>query len=261
MTKNFKNNTLTDSLLSGAAAIALIAGVGIAAAPAQAQMVGALEWDDGTSNFFDDVNPVVGDIFSVDFVSPLFTSDVTTVSGASGLFSDFGPFPDTVDLIPDAPTGNFSYSSDQTGLGAGFFRYQLDDPLVFNFDPNSDDSAEASVTFGAGSTFVGEFDTNPAGVTEGVEFELDVASNATQVTVGGEVYSFTGGSDGDNFITGDAFVFGDIPETTIGGTYGGEVSVQGVTTTPEPTTILSLLAVGGLGLGLKRKKQSKQLSA
>lgn len=31
--------------------------------------------------------------------------------------------------------------------------------------------------------------------------------------------------------------------------------------TPEPTTILGLLAVGGLGLGLKRKKQSKQLSA
>ena len=234
-------------------AIAAIAGVGIAAAPAQAVSFGALAWEDGTSNFFDDVNPVAGDTFSVEFVSPLFTDDVTTVSGASGLLLDgFGPFPDIVDLVGGAPTGNFEYVS---GSADTTFLYALTNDLEFNLD------GEVLVTIGEGSTFLGDFDLNAAGVIEGVGFELDTASNATQVTVGGEVYSFTGGSDGDNFITGEVFTFGDLPETTIGGEYGGEISIASHQGVPEPGTILGLLAVGGLGIAMKRKQQSKQLSA
>ena len=238
-------------------AIAAIAGLGIAAAPAQAVSFGALAWEDGTSNFFNDVEFVSGNSFEVTFVSPLFTDDVTTVSGASGLLLDgFGPFPDIVNLIPEAPTASFTYDdNNQVGLPTGFARYELDDDLVFNLEN------QVVVTIGAESTFVGEFDLNPAGQTQGVEFELDIASEATQVTVGGEVYSFAGGSDGDNLITGEVFTFGDLEETTIGGEYGAEISIASHQGVPEPASILGLLAVGGLGIAMKRKQQSKQLSA
>lgn len=232
--------------LSSTLALGVAAGIGIATAPAQAQMLGALDWSDGTSNFFDDVNPGMGDDFSVTFVSPSFPEDLTTVNGASGLFSPFfGPFPDTVDLTT-TPIGIFDYVSNPT---ATTFLYALRNDLVFNFDSDDDGATDVSVTYGAGSTFLGDFDSDN-GTILGVGFEED--------SVDGEIVDINGKTfelGADNNITGVELVFNDIPETTVGGGYAAQVSVEMPhNDIPEPATILGLLAVGGLGLGLKRKK-------
>lgn len=229
----------------GVAAIGAIAVIGIT--PAQAQLTGGLDWGNGTSDFFTDVTPGAGDNFSVEFKSPLFTEELTEVDAATGLFdSFFGPFPDIVTLLPEVPTGNFSYSVDQSGLGLGFFRYTLTNDIVFNFDPDDDTATEVSVTIGNGSTFVGTFDD-----LGGVEF-LDETVVGEIVNIDGTEFTI-GGTP--NNINGFAFAFEDIELEGNGGEYGGITSVV-THSVPEPATILGLLAFGGLSLGLKRKEKS-----
>lgn len=245
MIKNFKNNTLTDSLVSGAAAIALIAGVGIAAAPAQA---GTLEWGDGTSDFFsdfvdvdlDDLEGTLPDDFSVIF-SPDSLGGQAAVSIATVEFAPFFDVPplELVDLV-SPPTGNFEFI--EGSVDGLTFEYELQNNVVFEFDNG------VEVVFGAGEIFLGDLEVEGDSVV-GVEFlEETIASDVT-----------IPGIPADELIAGaEELTFGSVSPD--GGGYQGEVVVSG-TTTPEPTTILGLLAVGGLGLGLKRKKQSKQLSA
>ena len=252
MIKNFKNNTLTDSLVSGAAAIALFAGVGIAATPAQASTLG---WSDGTSDFFSDVNPGAGDNFTVTFspdeseAPPNNNIGAASIDNADGVFAP--PFTEAPpiflqDLTP--ATGNFVYVGD--GPAAGEFIYELNSPLVFEFlgVPSETGPGNVVATLDAGTEFVGFFDT-----ANSVEFAL-APGQGEAITVDGIDF------EGETFLD-DGFEFedGSLPA---GGEYLAEVEYDdGITPVPEPGTILGLLAVGGLGLGLKRKKQSKQLPA
>ncbi|MDJ0746985.1 MAG: PEP-CTERM sorting domain-containing protein [Xenococcaceae cyanobacterium MO_167.B27] len=265
MIKNFKNNKLTESILSGGTAIAVIAGIGIIATPARA---GQLGWSDGTSDFFDDVNPVAGDIFSVTF-SPDSLGGLAAVFSASDEFAPFFDTPELIALTPP-PTGNFEFVTGLDPVDGIFqeFQYELTNDLVFNFDTDGNENAsgnEVLLTIGAGSTFQGEFNENPPGGSNplGVEFEsLEIAS--VIVTTGDQTFSL----GNPNFPVDElTFQFGDIPSQS-GGEYNGLVSVttrdfpqpnpQEPTTVPEPASILGLLAVGGLGVAMKRKKQSKQ---
>ena len=70
------------------------------------------------------------------------------------------------------------------------------------------------------------------------------------ISIDGQEYNI---GDDDFPVIGEELTFGQaVGSEGDGGGYQGEV-VVGVTA-PEPATILGLLAVGGLGLGLKRKK-------
>ena len=265
MIKNFKNNKLTDGIVSGGTAIAFIAGIGIIATPAKA---GQLGWSDGTSDFFDDVNPVAGDTFSVTF-SPDSLEGLAAVFSATDEFDPFFDTPEFVALTPP-PTGNFEFVTGLDPVDGIFqeFQYELTNDLVFNFDTDGNENAsgnEVSLTIGAGSTFEGLFNDVPPGGSNslGVEFEtLEIAS--VIVTIEDQTFSL----GNPNFPVDElTFQFGDIPSEG-GGEYNGLVSVttpdfppppppQEPTRVPEPVSILGLLAVGGLGIAMKRKKQNK----
>ncbi|VEP12357.1 conserved hypothetical protein [Hyella patelloides LEGE 07179] len=231
-------------------AIAVIAGIGITAAPAQA---GSLQWADGASSFFDEVNPVAGDTFSVTF-SP---DNLTFVGTANGEFvPPFPAAPPPFVQSVDSALGNFEFVSSLPLVDdvVQEFKYELTNDLVFDFNN------EVVVTYAAGSLFQGEFDVPlGGGPIEGVEFEAIELAGVTVVTPG-QTYNL---GEPDFPVTGSAFVFEDIPDGAAG--YSGSVSVTvteisepppgTLAEIPEPTTILGLFAVCGLGLGLKCKKQ------
>ncbi len=223
--------------LSSTLALGVVAGIGIAAAPAQAAILGEFEWDDATTNFFEDVNPEnPDDTFSVTFSPGGFAETFNT----SGIFTP--PLPDANPLDPpitlnlDPAEGEFelvSFTSDTQ------FVYRLTSPLVFDFDD------DVSVTFGTDELFLGSFELDGDGNRIGVGFVEQTVSAVVNI-------------DGDIFPTGNLIVreeitFGDLPGGEAG-EFGAIAQVVEVNGVPEPATILGLLAVGGLGLGLKRKK-------
>lgn len=221
----------------GVAAIGAIAATGIASAPAQA---GQLGWDDATSDFYSDViNPdgtLTGNDFSVTF-SP---DALAAVFSATEQFAPFFNPPELA--FVDPITVGFDNFVD-LGVVAGIqeFEYDLANDLVFDFGNG------VIVTLAADSTFLGEIDA-AGGTLEGVELEVvDIAGVTVQI--GSDTYTLGGPK---LFVTGFAFEFEDIAAIG-GGEYAGLVSVAAKV--PEPGTILGLLAFGGLGLGLKRKKE------
>jgi hypothetical protein len=239
MVFQIKNNQLTKNIVSGAAAIATLAGVGIAAAPAQA---GSLQWSDGATSFLADVNPGAGDTFSVTF-SP---DSIALIGTANGEFvPPFAAASPPYDQSVVPAIGNFEWFSNLPPVDGVVqeFEYELTNDLVFDFNNG------VVVTYAAGTLFQGEFDVPVGGgPIEGVEFEEIELAGVTVETPDG---TFNLG-DPDFPVTGAALVFEDLAEGAAG--YSGSVSVgQSV---PEPASILGLLAFGGLGLAMKRKKQS-----
>ncbi|GCA79691.1 PEP-CTERM sorting domain-containing protein [Microcystis aeruginosa] len=222
-------NKLT-KILTGVAVFGIASAI---AAPAQAiGITGTLGWSNGTSDFFSDVNPGAGDTFSVTF-SP---DNITLISTATGVFNpEFDPASPPY-IATTTATGNFIYNSaNQTGLAAGEFRYELTGgPLAFVFpDPNG--GSGASVTWATGTTFRGFFDT-----PNSVEFEVE-----------GPLPTITGIAEiPPHFVVDDVLQFGDGVGPD-GGVYDAQVEVS----VPEPGTILGILAVGGLGLVSRLKKQ------
>ncbi len=88
-----KLNLLSKFTAAGVAVVSTIAVTSFA--PAQAIGFGELQWDNSTSNFFEDVNPGAGDSFDVTF-SP---GGVAAVFEAIGSFAPFFPtVPDFYDV-------------------------------------------------------------------------------------------------------------------------------------------------------------------
>ena len=250
-----KTNLLQKFAPLGVAAFGTISVIGITTAPVHA---GQLSWTDGTSEFFEDVlfdpstTPVGTDLddFSVTF-NPGTQVSVFTANG------EFNPAFPSIDpsnpqfFTVNPSTGDFTEGV-YLGLVAGVpeFEYELEDDLVFDFGNG------VEVTYAAGSTFLGEFDLAPDGITiEGVEFELEQSAEGTNVTIGNQEYYEPGDPnfDSDFPLTGLTLTF----DEPAGGTFGEySAGTTVASTVPEPTTILGLLAVSGLGLSLKRKKQS-----
>jgi len=219
-------NKLT-KILSGVAVLGIASAI---AAPAQAIVItGTLGWENGTSDFFGDVNPGAGDTFSVTF-SP---DNIALISAATGVFNpEFAPAPPPY-MATTTATGNFIHSANQTGLAAGEFRYELTNDLAFVF-PDAGKGDGASVTWATGTTFIGFFDTSNS-----VEFEVE------------GLLPTIAGIAPPHFVVDDVLQFGD-GVGDADGVYDAEVEVAHV---PEPGTILGLLAVGGLGLVSRFKKQ------
>ena len=236
-----QTNLLQKLVPVGVVAFSAISVIGITTVPAQASTLG---WSNGTSDFFSDVNPGEGDTFTVIF-SPDVTADppddgigAASVDNADGAFLQaFQPAPPIYlqDLTP--AVGNFVYSPDQSLAGVNEFIYELEDDLVFEF-LNEDEDVIAVATVEEGTQFVGFFDTD-----DSVEFAL-APEQGQAITVEGIDF-------GDETFLDDGLEFedGSLPA---GGEYLAEVEYSSV---PEPTTFFGLLTVGGLGLGLKRKKQ------
>ena len=220
-------NKLT-KILSGVAVLGIATAI---AAPAQAFTVeSTLEWDNGTSDFRNQVSfTTPGNTFSVDF-SPASLGGQAAIFIATG---DFAPIVgSTPVLVPvtQPATGNFQLIG-ETGIGTGIFEYTLLNNLVFDFNG----AAEGIVaTLPAGASFLGEI-----GPGNSVEFELEEPTEWVFQIPGHTETAFS-----------SVFEFGDLP-TAGGGTYDAE----GVVGVPEPASLLGLLAVGGLGLVSKLKKQ------
>ncbi len=138
------------------------------------------------------------------------------------------------------------------------FNYQLMEDLVFDFGNGAvvRFKADPDDPEGDQPIFVGEFDPNAVTppITEDVEFEIELTKveNVT-VEIKRTIYDFFGDSTGENFVTSGQIIFRHAANTFEGGEYRAGVVVA--QKTPEPGILLALLALGGLGLGMKRKKQ------
>ena len=247
-------------LFSSTLALGVLTGVGIATVPAQAQtLTGGLTWSNETTKFIQDFTILNGLIDPLDLeasipavnaaLSAASPFDVTfdpggtaRVGSASGDFAT--SFPVTGINYNVAPsTGIFGYevgSARVTASGNSIeFEYLLEDDLNFDFEVDPD----VQVLYSQNDEFLGLLELDPTtGNVLGVEFEEETIGG--QVTIG-EVTQEP---------LAQALVFEDIVGTDLG-EYGASVSVQGHSV-PEPASILGLLAVGGLGMAMKRKKQS-----
>lgn len=237
----------------GVAAFGAISVIGIAAAPAQAAgftQTSTLEWDNGTSDFVDDVVEIFDEFGNVGAPTSF---DVTfspgSLGGQAAVFfatGDFGPFftPPPLPQFFDVSGADATFVINSTPIMVGVdleAEFLLDGPLTFEFD-----ARDASVT----ATLPDETPFLAQLLPDGsVEFELED---------GEWEFVIDPNADGEENIMGRArssvIEFGQDALAP-----NGSYAAQGTATrraVPEPTTILSLLAVGGLGLGLKRKKQA-----
>ena len=246
----------------GVAAFGAISFISIATIPAQAQTLsGGLTWSNETTKFIQDftilnglidpndlagslsaVNTALSDAGSFDIT---FNPDPPATARVGSASGDFAPsFPDTgINYDVDPSTVSFNYVVDSASLTPSGdsinFEYLLGDELDFNFDVVPD----VLVEFSEGDEFLGvlELDSTNGNVL-GVAFEEETLGGT--VTIGTETQA----------AFSQALVFEDIVGTDLG-EYAASVSVQHESV-PEPATILGVLAVGSLGLGLKRKKQA-----
>ena len=232
-----------------------VAATSIATAPAQALKGGDITWAGSTSDFIDGVNPnftSFDDNFSVSFGDPV--GDDTTV------FSTTGHFADTLGTIP--PIMSFDMPSDSMTLEqfdpATFpdplppatAYYRVTEQLVLDFTPkvvadNPDNVVELMYIIPENTNFLLADDVG------GVEFDL-----CTTTCLDRPFWKKGIDEDGDGIVdlektfrATNVFEF----EQLVGvsqGIYAAESSKA----VPEPGSILGLLAIGGLGLGMKRKK-------
>ena len=237
----------------GGLALGTIAATGIATTPARAAVIGEVEWDNGTSNFFEDVFEGGDTSVFTDFQVTFSPGDLAASFNTNGVFDPPLQFADPgapQDLDVPAVIGFFELAPGETGLG-NTADYVLAQDLIFEL---SDPDTNGSVFI----TFTADDDEFLAAK------DIDVVTNNV---VGVDLEEVTSRAfvdidqDGDgnidlSFGPGQAeeiLTFGVLDGASFG-EYGAEVIVQEVVV-PEPATILGLLAVGGLGFGLKPKKQ------
>ena len=247
---------LLEKLAMASVASSMIVGSIIIASSAQAALVGGLGWDNGTSDFFDDVNPGDNDDFTVQFVSPQSASPETNISITSGIFEAIFPTPLAIVDLASAPEATFSYVNGQTPIsvpGGTEYLYTLDNDLVFEWNNLDGDPGDVDVRFTlkAGNLFEVETDDDPGPSTEVEAILVGFEPSEAQWFIDSGVS--LDGTDQTFSVAEAEFTFGQI-EDQPGGTFG--IEADAVEAVPEPGTILGLLAVGGLGLALKGKKQS-----
>lgn len=269
-----KPNLLQKLIPVGVAAFSAISFTGITSAPAQA---GTLAWENGTSSFAglftpdvpagtpatdppDDLTEiVVGNVTVPATFNVSFSPDsIALISGVDGEFlPDFvtpAPPPYAINTLTPAE-GTFNFLEFEEVVGNepyNEFEYELDGNLVFDYGNGT------TVTIADGAIFLGEIDVAADLTTpEGVEFEL--LAGDFIVNTDGDTYTVGEGTSCAPLthcrVIGEVFEFAEAFNSTVGGVYDGEVVVEQRTKTPEPGTILGLLAISGLGLELKRKKQ------
>jgi hypothetical protein len=211
--------------------LAIGAATGISASPVQAISLtnSSLSFQGGTSNFFEQVNPVAGNTFSTTF-NP---GSIALVTGSSNSISRF--FPRSPLSYTVAPAqGDFSY----IGTNSNGFDYSLTNPLSFAFNNGVD------LTVGAGSVFRGTLNQT----TRGIDFAV--------LDSRGSFFSNAGNTTPTNSL---AFSFGDIPDRSfgIGGGYSisaSNISTQIISTqVPEPFTMIGTIFGSAAAFRMRRK--------
>lgn len=234
---------LLNAVGNASVALGLAVAAGLAAAPAQAATVfSQLSYSDGTTDFYSEFLTVLGSggTFDVDFLSTVF------LSSATGDL-DFFATPGLATLTSDTLT--FTKSLDQTDsasnpLAPGVTRFELVNPVTF--DVNGD----VQVFLPETTTFL---------FTQGInqvqaQFDFVPTTAPALPTVTTPNYVFTPLDPQFTFIT-STLGFSDTSLVGPGGTYQGIVNTKREMEVPEPSTVLSLLAIGGLGLVSRQKKQ------
>lgn len=232
-----KLNLLSKLAPMGVATLGAIAVSGIAAVPVNAQtFMGEL-----FTGFINDANTVIddeGNIFDRGII------DIPTEVDDK-LFENF-----MFDLSPGAfQLGDLI----EIGFISGEYFFEVD--VSANGGPRPVDGTimyEVSVLNGPGSFALAEIDSAVIG-TGSFEITKDI-----EVLAGGgsdaSIQSINGGSASTTAIAGATAL--KITDTFVSNGDSLEVADNGfIQTAPEPASLLGLLAVGGLGLGLKRKKQ------
>lgn len=111
--------------------------------------------------------------------------------------------------------------------------------------------------------FVGEFDPTasppPPPLSEDRDFEIDIEETKNVVVdIKGVISNLFGSFTDDNFANNGRMMLGRATDAPEGDEY--QVAVVLERKTPEPGIMFGLLALGGLGLGMKSKKQDKKQS-
>ena len=246
-----RNNLLHKLTPVGVAAFGVISITSISTPPAQAaDLNGQLSWTNGSlilpegaaQDAFNN-----GGSFTATF-SPEVVSDAL-VSTATGDFDDFLDSGTLYSInsgsgAPGTFTRNTIPIPDPINPDLLEAEFTLQNDLIFEFfDVSTDTTTGVVMTLEAGSTVEGLFDTNDGSI----EFALESLPGTGDEWLG---QTFT---DGPNFAVSSVFEFGITALATEGTFEADAVFVEHV---PEPTTILGLLTICGLGLGLKHKKQS-----
>ena len=235
-------NLLRSLALAG---VAGITATTIGTAPAQAMLIAALEWDDGTSNFYDDI-VVDGGLDTDDTLAftVTFSPDLVAASfNSEGLLNDYFDTPpgELFDLNPPAPVSGFRWFDD--GPLPNSELYKNNDELVWDFDTGPVIAGTSvEVTLPADSEFACILEVDDAVSCNLLIGEFEYA------TTGGPSAGFTGTA------TSSEFDFGQVPGTQAGGYEAEFVEGRGV---PEPASMLGILAVGALGFVTKRKQEQK----
>ncbi|NEO53816.1 MAG: PEP-CTERM sorting domain-containing protein [Okeania sp. SIO3B5] len=194
-------------------------------APAQAAtVVGSLAFSDGTDDWFSQVDPGAGDTFYIEF-NPFDLNFVTT---QNGFFTP--PFDGSPVQGVAASKAHFEYVSSS----GSEFTYALINDLVFDY------SNGASVTWGAGTEFMGMFNG-----PDSVEFMLSEDQPISAIVEGIGETGFK--------VIAETLQFSDT-EAGGGGTYNSQVDI-GVHI-PEPTTLFGLGVVTAGLVTSRRQKNS-----
>ena len=228
----------------GVAALSVITFASIVTAPAQASILSTAGWGDGTDDWFDDhfvgvTNAVGADpvTFDVDLTNGLFLLN----PGGTGVFNtleyDLGQFLENPQFPITMTFNRLATSGD--GTVGNPFEYELDADVTFEL-PDTVDGDTVTYTQTQGSVF--DFVIDPG-------IEIEGFLNPVSDTDG--FYTI----NGDPKDTLETYELSDLVGVGAGGEYIVEAEFEENGRIPEPSTILGLLAFGGLGLGLKRKKR------
>jgi hypothetical protein len=246
-----KLNLLPKLASVGVAALGAITSINIISMPSQAASFedgSTLEWDNGTDSFIDEVEFSDGDVFDVVF-SPSAFGGVAAVFIESGSFSPYF-IPGTTYTINGGAgaTGDFVFSNLVTPPAPGVVVeavYELANPLTFVFEPVEVPGASVTATLAAGSNFLGELFPDGS-----VDFELEGGVDGAEwlVTINDPNLPM---DIGPQFAVSSVLEFGQTD-----GSPGGGYVAEATMGVPEPSMVLGLLAVSGLGFGLKGKKKS-----
>lgn len=264
-----KPNLLQKATPLGIVTLGTISILGIATTPV---IAGSLNFEDGTSDFLQffagiDLNDVAGtapDNFMVTFSPdnsqnpPNDNLGSVLISNANGEFVPaFNSSPPSNLAWLTPAIGNFNIADDPAT--SNVVEYTINGSgLRFDFpaagSPLSNPSQNVTVFIDPGSVFGVEVNGDVGGFIEGIAVELLETEGDDFVNIGGVNYPCCQIPDG-NSLDGIALTFDQAAGDNLGD-YSGSVTVSSHdVTTPEPTTILGILTIGGLGLSLKRKKK------
>ncbi|NER07455.1 MAG: PEP-CTERM sorting domain-containing protein [Okeania sp. SIO3C4] len=213
---------MKNQIVASIAALPFVLGTVFAGAGADQAVAGSFAFSNGADHWFSEVAPGAGDTFEINF-NPFSSNFVSEATGP------FASIPSPVSTVVPS-SGMFEFVEFES---PDVFIYELTKELTFDFSPNPD--SNITVSWGAGTLFMGMFNT-----PDSVQFMLkeDQGMMATVSDIGTEYR-----------VVAETLQFSDT-DAPGGGTYNGQIDVA----TPEPTVLFGLGVVTA-GLVTSRRKK------